>query len=209
MSNSSTSTSRKGKRLFIPNRDAVIKQIRRAIIEGKSNIEIMKDFNLSRRSFFRYRSEAFADKTDEYKHLQERDDLLEDMAVLEERLSQTRNEINELSDNNEIESKERDSRVAAKMTAYELAVKLFNLHSKIAVYGVEKEVALEQQHKREERKKRMMRAEEEQRRLELEEEDDLDDDDDEEGNEDLLGEDGRATTTLQQQLCSMQMRPKQ
>ncbi|HEX6281222.1 MAG TPA: hypothetical protein VFZ67_03255 [Nitrososphaera sp.] len=46
------------------------------------------------------------------------------------------------------EARERDSRVATKVASTQMAVRLFNLHSKI-VHGVEKEETLEQLWKRE------------------------------------------------------------
>lgn len=98
-----------------------------------SHAEIKRELGLPRQTYLRYFKEASLELTDSFQKLAiNQEELLRQIAILRERIAQVWEEIRDLSNNKDLDAKQRDSMVNAKMQSVSLARTLMQIDDEIA-----------------------------------------------------------------------------
>jgi hypothetical protein len=123
----------KGGKYFKPLREEAKRQIRRLIIEeGYTPTEAMYELNIPRRTFQRYLNEAFLPERQVLARRLTDDEVLNQLAILESRLTKSRRDIINLTKDPTIDSKRLTAIVAAYNLSEEIAATIFKIHSQTA-----------------------------------------------------------------------------
>lgn len=113
-----------------PLREEANRQIRRLIIdEGYTSHETMEILNIPRRTFQRYLSEAFLLERQVLSRRLTDDEVLNQLAFLEARISKQRRDLLALANNKNTDGK---TRIAAHKTASEMAAMIYKAYSEAA-----------------------------------------------------------------------------
>jgi AraC-like DNA-binding protein len=116
-----------------PLREQAMRQIRHLIIEeGYTPSEVMQQLKIPPRTFQRYLHDAFASEREVLAARLTDDEVLNQLAILESRLTKSRRDIINMAKDPTIDSKQLTAIVVAYDLSEEIAVTIFKMHSQIA-----------------------------------------------------------------------------
>jgi len=118
---------------FKPLREEAKRQIRRLIIEeGYTPTEAMYELNIPMRTFQRYLNEAFLPERQVLARRLTDDEVLNQLAILESRLTKSRRDIINAANDPNVDPKRLAAMVAAYNLSEEIAAAIFKIHSDAA-----------------------------------------------------------------------------
>jgi hypothetical protein len=120
-------------RYWKPLRDDAIREIRRLVIEESyTPTEVMEQLKIPPRTFQRYLHEAFAPEREVLANRLTDDEVLNQLAILESRLTKSRRDIINMAKDPTMDAKRLTAIVAAYNLSEEIAATIFKIHSQTA-----------------------------------------------------------------------------
>lgn len=114
---------------IIPKRRAALREIRRKIIEGHTHSEIRQQLGLAERTYFRYVHAAFKEDRERLEQSITNDEILNQIAICEERFSSLYANAQSMATNPQIEP---ETRIVAQDQAASLATGILKLREESA-----------------------------------------------------------------------------
>jgi hypothetical protein len=109
---------------FKPKKLAAMREIRRLVIAGTSHQDIQRQLGLSERSYYRYLQDCFKEDRERLAQSVTTDELLTQVAIVEERLMSMYRNLREMATNKDLEPSDR---ISAEQTAGEVSAVIMRL----------------------------------------------------------------------------------